>query len=145
MPLRIVRLLTESNAAVDQGCHSRQHLRPRRPDRSRIDQTCLASSGGFAPISFPLFQGVRFGGSRIRFSFCMAILLGCRGRGMMRWRARHWSRGRRTRQWARWLAGQCGSQRGARRAGLPGTGIYGSLWENNRHRLGLGTRRVRRL
>src|SRR5208283_690700 len=25
----------------------------------RIDHTCLAKSGGFAPISFPLFQGVR--------------------------------------------------------------------------------------
>jgi hypothetical protein len=31
----------------------------------RIDQTCLAKSGGFAPISFPLFQGMRFGGGRI--------------------------------------------------------------------------------
>jgi hypothetical protein len=27
----------------------------------------------------------------------------------------------------------------------PRTGIYGSLWADNRHRLGLGTRRVRRL
>ena len=29
-----------------------------------MDQTCLANSGGFAPISFPLFHGVRFGGGR---------------------------------------------------------------------------------
>jgi hypothetical protein len=40
----------------------------------RIDQTCLAKSGGFAPINFPLFQAVRFGG--IKFSFSMAILIG---------------------------------------------------------------------
>src|SRR5262249_18313057 len=40
----------------------------------RIDQTCLAKSGGFAPISFPLFQAVRF--REIEFSFFMAILIG---------------------------------------------------------------------
>ena len=37
---------------------------------------CLAGSGGFAPISFPLFQGVRFGGSRIEISFSIVVLLG---------------------------------------------------------------------
>ena len=31
-------------------------------------------SGGFAPVSFPLLQGMRLGGSRIEFSFCMVIL-----------------------------------------------------------------------
>ena len=36
---------------------------------------CLANSGGFAPISFPLFQGVRFGGGRIELSSSMVILL----------------------------------------------------------------------
>src|SRR6516165_11713128 len=40
-----------------------------------MDQTCLANSGGFAPISFPLFQGVRFGGGRIELSSSMVILL----------------------------------------------------------------------
>src|ERR1700730_1533810 len=38
----------------------------------------LANSGGFAPISFPLFHGVRFGGGRIEFSFSMVILLECK-------------------------------------------------------------------
>jgi ABC-type uncharacterized transport system substrate-binding protein len=33
-----------------------------------MDQTCLANSGGFAPISFPLFQGVRFGRGRMELS-----------------------------------------------------------------------------
>jgi hypothetical protein len=46
----------------------------------RIDQAYLASSGGLAPTSFPLFQAMRFGGSRFEFSFCMVILLGCGGR-----------------------------------------------------------------
>ena len=36
-----------------------------------MDQTCLANSGGFAPISFPLFQGARFGGGRIELSSSM--------------------------------------------------------------------------
>ena len=40
-----------------------------------MDQTCLANSGGFAPISFPLFQGARFGGDRIELSSSMIILL----------------------------------------------------------------------
>ena len=46
----------------------------------RIDQACLASSGGLAPTSFPLFQAMRFGGNRIEFLFCTVILLGCGGR-----------------------------------------------------------------
>jgi hypothetical protein len=40
-----------------------------------MDQTCLANSGGFAPISFPLFQGVRFGGGIIELLFSMVVLL----------------------------------------------------------------------
>src|SRR6516165_4397248 len=39
----------------------------------RMDQTCLAKSGGFGPINVPLFQAVRFGG--IDFSFSMAVLI----------------------------------------------------------------------
>jgi hypothetical protein len=50
----------------------------------RIDQTCLASSGGLAPISFPLFQGVRFGVGRIEPSSSMVILLGLREDDMVR-------------------------------------------------------------
>jgi hypothetical protein len=49
-----------------------------------MDQTCLAKSGGFAPISFPLFQGVCFGGGRIEFSFSMVILLELSEDGMVR-------------------------------------------------------------
>jgi hypothetical protein len=49
-----------------------------------MDQTCLANSGGFAPISFPLFHGVRFGGGRIEFSFSMVILLELSEDGMVR-------------------------------------------------------------
>jgi hypothetical protein len=33
-----------------------------------MDQTCLANSGGFAPISFPLFQGVRFSAGRMELN-----------------------------------------------------------------------------
>jgi hypothetical protein len=42
----------------------------------RIDQTCLGRSGGFAPVSFPLFHGTRLDlGLAFTWS-CMAILLG---------------------------------------------------------------------
>jgi len=40
----------------------------------RIDQTCLGDSGGLAPISLPLFQGVRVGGEGGRF---FVVLHGC--------------------------------------------------------------------
>jgi hypothetical protein len=30
-------------------------------DRVPMDQTCFGRTGGFAPISLPLFQGVRVG------------------------------------------------------------------------------------
>jgi hypothetical protein len=40
-----------------------------------MDQTCLANSGGFASISFPLFQGVRSDGGMIELSSSMVILL----------------------------------------------------------------------
>src|SRR6202022_2474502 len=49
-----------------------------------MDQTCLAKSGGFAPISFPLFQGVCFGGGTIEFSSSMVILLELSEDGMVR-------------------------------------------------------------
>src|ERR1700736_2408465 len=49
-----------------------------------MDQTCLANSGGFAPISFPLFHGMRFGGGRIEFSSSMVILLELSEDGMVR-------------------------------------------------------------
>jgi len=49
-----------------------------------MDQTCLANSGGFAPISFPLLHGVRFGGGRIELSSSMVILLEFSEDGMVR-------------------------------------------------------------
>src|ERR1700730_686834 len=60
----------------------------------RMDQTRLANSGGFAPISFPLFHGVRVGGGRIEFSSSMVILLELSEDGMVRrmpdpWRTHH--------------------------------------------------------
>ena len=44
----------------------------------------LQTSTGFAPISFPLFQGVCFGGGRIEFSSSMVILLELSEDGMVR-------------------------------------------------------------
>jgi hypothetical protein len=46
----------------------------------RIAQTCFCRSGGLAPVSFPLFQGIRFGvGSSELALPCMAVLLGYKG------------------------------------------------------------------
>ena len=42
----------------------------------RIDQTCLGRSGGFAPVSFPLFHGTRLDAGILFTWSCMAILLG---------------------------------------------------------------------
>ena len=47
---------------------------------TEMDRTCLASSGGFAPMRFPSFQGARYGRAAIELSFCMVILLGYGGR-----------------------------------------------------------------
>jgi len=44
----------------------------------------LQTSTCFAPISFPLFQGVRFGGGRIELSSSMVILLELSEDGMVR-------------------------------------------------------------
>src|SRR4029077_15485394 len=42
----------------------------------RIAQTCFCRSGGLAPISFPLFQGVRPGaGSKNSALSCIIVLL----------------------------------------------------------------------
>jgi hypothetical protein len=42
----------------------------------RIAQTCFCRSGGLAPISFPLFQGIRLGvGSEKLALSCMVVLL----------------------------------------------------------------------
>src|SRR5450759_1293819 len=46
----------------------------------RIAQTCFCRSGGFAPVSFPLFQGIRLGVGSSKFAIsCMVALLGYRG------------------------------------------------------------------
>ena len=40
---------------------ARSRVRPSTSNRVRIDQMCFGRSGGLAPISLPLFQGVRDG------------------------------------------------------------------------------------
>src|SRR5271165_6182108 len=50
----------------------------------RIDQRCLAKSGGFAPISFPLFQGVRFGEGRMSCDLAWSSSFGCGGGTVVR-------------------------------------------------------------
>src|SRR5665811_1885705 len=46
----------------------------------RIAQTCFCRSGGLAPVSFPLFQGIRLGAGRSKLVLsCMVALLGYRG------------------------------------------------------------------
>jgi hypothetical protein len=40
---------------------AKSRVRPATSSLVRIDQTCFGWSGGFAPISLPLFQGVRLG------------------------------------------------------------------------------------
>ena len=50
----------------------------------RMDQTCLGRSGGFAPVSLPLFEGTRLWGVGIAItSSCIVILLGYSLRGSM--------------------------------------------------------------
>ena len=43
---------------------ARSRERPSNWSFVRIDQTCLGRSGGFAPVSFPLFQGTRLSARR---------------------------------------------------------------------------------
>ena len=43
---------------------AKSRIRPSICSLVRMDQTCLASSGGLAPISFPLFHGVRSNAGR---------------------------------------------------------------------------------
>src|ERR1700694_514140 len=55
---------------------ARSRTRPSIWSFVRIDQTCFGRSGGFAPVSLPLFQGVRVGGVGLSLSLsCMDILL----------------------------------------------------------------------
>src|SRR5216684_969962 len=59
---------------------ARSRARPSIWSLVRIDQTCLGRSGGFAPVTLPLFQGTRLWGVGVAFTWsCMAILLGYRG------------------------------------------------------------------
>src|SRR5664279_805254 len=55
---------------------ARSRARPSIWSFVRMDQTCLGRSGGFAPVSFPLFQGTRWGAGIAFTRSCMAILLG---------------------------------------------------------------------
>src|SRR5471030_2075369 len=46
----------------------------------RIAQTCFCRNGGLAPVSFPLFQGIRLGADSSELALsCMVVLLGYRG------------------------------------------------------------------
>jgi hypothetical protein len=56
-----------------------------------MDQTCFCRSGGFAPVSLPLFQGTRFGSGVAITSSCIVIVLGCRHRGGWDGLLRHWN------------------------------------------------------
>jgi hypothetical protein len=56
---------------------AKSRVRPSVCNRVRIDQTCFGRSGGFWPMSFPLFQGSRRGVEDIVCaSVSMVILLG---------------------------------------------------------------------
>ena len=55
----------------------RSRVRPSIIRRVLIDHTCFGRSGGFAPISLPLFQGVRVGLFNRQASLSdMVVLLG---------------------------------------------------------------------
>src|SRR5262245_46581492 len=57
-------------------------VRPSIINRVLMDQTCFGRSGGLAPISFPLFQGVRLGLVDAVVSLSgMVVLLGYREPG----------------------------------------------------------------
>src|SRR5262249_8268037 len=56
---------------------ARSLVRPSTINRVLIDQTCFGRSGGLAPISLPLFQGVRGASFNRRASLAgMVVLLG---------------------------------------------------------------------
>src|ERR1700738_882652 len=54
---------------------ARSRIRPSNSNRVLIDQTCFGRSGGLAPISLPLFQGVRLlGGAQFSMSDMIVLL-----------------------------------------------------------------------
>src|SRR5476651_1800304 len=56
---------------------ARSRTRPSICSLVRIAQTCFGRSGGFAPVSLPLFQGTRLGDIEAAItSSCISILLG---------------------------------------------------------------------
>src|SRR5260370_42577150 len=55
---------------------ARSRTRPSNSRRVLIDQTCVGRKGGLAPISLPLFQGVRLLGGE-QFSLSDMIVLLC--------------------------------------------------------------------
>src|SRR5690349_13138643 len=61
---------------------ARSRVRPSIINRVLMHQTCFGRSGGLAPISFPLFQGVRLGLVDVVGSLSgMFVLLGYRESG----------------------------------------------------------------
>src|SRR6516225_5331643 len=66
--------------SIDRLNIARSRILPSNCNSLRIDQTCFGRSGGFAPVSFPLFQGKCLDVAGISISRpCMAILLYYRG------------------------------------------------------------------
>src|SRR3954449_8655305 len=64
---------------------ARSRTRPSIWSFVRIDQTCLGRSGGFAPVSLPLFQGRYRVAVAVVFSRCsMVQLLPCKRGANMR-------------------------------------------------------------
>jgi hypothetical protein len=64
-------------AAAQLAVDGRSRVRPWIWSLVRIDQTSLGRSGGFAPISLPLFRAMVLGAAGAPFSSsCMVVLLG---------------------------------------------------------------------
>jgi len=72
--------VTAAKLAVDRQMNiARSRVRPSIWSFVRIDQTCFGRSGGFAPVSLPLFQGTRFASVGVAITAsCIVILLGYR-------------------------------------------------------------------
>jgi hypothetical protein len=54
---------------------ARSRTRPSIWSFVRIDQTCSGRSGGFAPVSLPLFQGTRSRGVRVAITASDIVIL----------------------------------------------------------------------
>jgi hypothetical protein len=83
--LTVLSIIIDLNAEVSDGAfdlsvaqqelHGSEVTRPSNSNRVLIDQTCFGRSGGLAPISLPLFQGVRLVAGEQFSSSGMVVLL----------------------------------------------------------------------